>query len=679
MSTNPNASYHPVQDREYFGEGSRNTADDGPSPKVSLDGATIGGEDRLPSTTRKKRLRRRATAFWLVVFYVLIAVYSWIVLVALSRRPVSGKLRGKTKGLHASAKFLSGVAGVLAFPVATAVCARAVVPYVQKKREGLTLRQTMFLADRSWKSFGNWSTSTISKNHSFAIFPLQQILVGEEVAKIPGLDGQVRATVDFQDLFEENRVASSLISNDLRVQQLRYAITSTDLGEVDPYMWFDTSDCAQYELSSDTPRRCQGVSDYRYLGEDCADLPGSFHAEYSGTLDNQLQYSLQACMPFNQTNSPWKNQFRTPQDISEVLYLNITVNEDKRIGFPSYNPTVFRIQVDSKSGYFELPNYYNNGTASDIFPRDPSEFCDQHCPSHGHIRNNKKSPKSKRWTNEFTERPSPKLRETKYRMDYDNSNMYDRADNLGPLSIVAEALFGNSSFIATHSHSPLRSDETERVSSSSSSCRELAPLVRLTSGRNEANNFDISQLRIDCIRPTNGRYVLDQVQKWLGAFWANDTYPDSKIYSLSSDKPEKFQMERTLTAAIYLAHKGWMLDGTDSMAYTGLNFDMGIDAPLPVISFAGIIVISVLLGIFVFSLLGLAFYVSSTPTWTDTLNAFVMLRVGAALSADDSAGSLPPLSAHSGRTDVLDRKAGWFGDGRPEENAGEVELGAVRG
>ncbi|KKZ59994.1 hypothetical protein EMCG_00836 [[Emmonsia] crescens] len=703
--------------REYYGEGSHATPDDRSSNKVSLDGVTIG-PDHSEQPPRNKKLRRRKTSLCLVAFYVAISAFSWVVLCVLSRQHGSTKLGIMGTRLYRAAKFSSGAAAVFAFPVATALCARAVVPYAQAKRNGLTLRQTMFLADRAWANPQMWSRSTISKKQSlffwsavwlhvigFVIFPLQQVLVGEGIVKYPREYGHVSSMIDFSDLFGEDPTPGSVL-----VQKLRYAITSVILDDVDPYIWVNNSDCDLDYQESTPPHwksfispalstfntgvlrqfapRLNSTVSFKNVSmddfpADCANLPGSFYAEYFATSNDKPRYSVQACMPSNQTNSPWKNQFRTPQTISEVLYLKIFVNGDRDrytiTGF-SGGPAVFKVQADSTSGYFELPNYLNNNTASDLLPRDPDEFCDEHCTDQGYspliVTNNRakwsasRKP-TKRWTSDFTTIISPGTREQgeyKAHMEYENSGDVDDRVNLGPLYTVAEALFGNSSFIAARSHSPL-----EYVGSAISNypglCRDLAPLVGLMT-EHRSRNSDVRQARLDCVgRPSHTHLIL-QVSNWLGLFWSNDT----SVYRYGRDP--KFVMERTLTAAVYLAHKGWFLDGNPRYGNFGIELNMGTDVIMPVISTAGIIVISVLLSIFLLGLIAIAGYVSSVPTFTATVDAFVMLRLGAELSVDDSTGPLPALSANAMSMDALDRKPGWFGDGKPDEEVGRVELGA---
>lgn len=66
-----------------------------------------------------------------------------------------------------------------------------------------------------------------------------------------------------------------------------------------------------------------------------------------------------------------------------------------------------------------------------------------------------------------------------------------------------------------------------------------------------------------------------------------------------------------------------------------IHQDPGEDVVMPSISLAGIIVVSVFLGIHLLGLLLLALYAAFSPTWTDHLDAFAMMRLGATISETD--------------------------------------------
>ncbi|KGQ00801.1 hypothetical protein PAAG_12529 [Paracoccidioides lutzii Pb01] len=272
MSMNPEC-HPPLRPTWAPGEGSHNLPDDQSSHKDSLDGATIG-PDHGESSPTKNMLHRRGSTLFIVVFYALVALYSWVVFTILARQPVGAGWRMQlTKRLYQSVKFLGGVAGVSALPVATAVCARAVVAYDQKRRNGITLRQTKLLADH--KRMGGLTD----------FFPLLQLTApcsGERCS------GAAIAAVGCS-----------------RFMGTGHSLASLDPGKsfVSPaFTTFNTGLLRQF-----TPRLNSTVS--------FSVVPAREFPKDS---------SRRACHQ-TKTKPPWKDEFRTPQRISEVLNLKIDI------------------------------------------------------------------------------------------------------------------------------------------------------------------------------------------------------------------------------------------------------------------------------------------------------------------------------------------------------------------
>lgn len=115
--------------------------------------------------------------------------------------------------------------------------------------------------------------------------------------------------------------------------------------------------------------------------KDCDKLPEAFYTSYSGGADCAT-YSLQACLPSDQTETPWK-KIRQRQDITETLYLNISINVENTCGDEYRNTTVFKVGSKSSLGYFELPSYLNNNVPGPLLDEDPNELCDLHCLTQG--------------------------------------------------------------------------------------------------------------------------------------------------------------------------------------------------------------------------------------------------------------------------------------------------------
>jgi len=113
---------------------------------------------------------------------------------------------------------------------------------------------------------------------------------------------------------------------------------------------------------------------------DCGGSPGSFHAHYSGSQTPRngtyTYWNVEACMPADLRVSPWRST-RERQDFLETLYLNLSLglapSSDVQGG-------LFKIQLNTTAGYFELPNYMNGQQPGPLIDGDPSDLCEQTCP-----------------------------------------------------------------------------------------------------------------------------------------------------------------------------------------------------------------------------------------------------------------------------------------------------------
>jgi hypothetical protein len=92
----------------------------------------------------------------------------------------------------------------------------------------------------------------------------------------------------------------------------------------------------------------------------------------------------------------------------------------------------------------------------------------------------------------------------------------------------------------------------------------------------------------------------------------------------------------------------------------------------PTFSVGGIVTVSVLLGLYLFILMGLRYYSARTPRWTEQLDSFAMMRIGASV-ADD----VPLLAGvDSNYFAILDKIPGVMGDSAPgHEWIGKLALG----
>lgn len=224
------------------------------------------------------------------------------------------------------------------------------------------------------------------------------------------------------------------------------------------------------------------------------------------------------------------------------------------------------------------------------------------------------------------------------------------------------ALFGAGSFVDTRATHPeaysataFRNDSaTPRWPVYSSACIDLSPLGHLFPRVSEISycidNSDGGQ---------NGEDIRFQIVNWLRNFLQqNDT------------------IETAFNAAAYIATKAWLEDNVSTIDFfrdsLAVSSDMGADSLIPVISLAGVVVVSILLGIQLLILFAMAIYAAWSPRWTKKLDSFAMMRIGASISQH-----VPLLLAHKLELvhEVKD-VPGWMGDQMPEcEEVGVLGLG----
>jgi hypothetical protein len=118
----------------------------------------------------------------------------------------------------------------------------------------------------------------------------------------------------------------------------------------------------------------------------------SFFANYSNTVENGYMYGepvasswhLIACMPGSQPTRP-TNCMNGPKEISEQLYLNISAYDPANS--PNDDPDswsgLFKITLNTTSGYFEMPNYMNNRLPGPLLSDSPNNHCGRVCTYQG--------------------------------------------------------------------------------------------------------------------------------------------------------------------------------------------------------------------------------------------------------------------------------------------------------
>ena len=244
----------------------------------------------------------------------------------------------------------------------------------------------------------------------------------------------------------------------------------------------------------------------------------------------------------------------------------------------------------------------------------------------------------------------------------DNNNTslisLEQVPNKGPLLTIAMALFGQGSFIDERVTFPEKyiADGNDG-SLANGTCVDYAPLQFLqqviygygdwtTGSQCIANNDTLTEADLQ-----------GGISLWLRHFQANDAEV----------------MANAFNAAAFLALKAWMENQVVVAARTlSVTMDMGADTQVPSMSHAGMYVISILLAVFLLSLFAMALYSTWQVRWTRQLDAFAMMRVGAAVK-----DQVPLLVGRRlDKMTVLDRMPGWVGDEDPDGEIGTLGVGA---
>ncbi|KAL4868288.1 hypothetical protein BDV12DRAFT_197342 [Aspergillus spectabilis] len=493
--------------------------------------------------------------------------------------------------------------------------------------EGLTLRQTMTLANRAWMDLPTavrvlplfWTDNWKRQGSYFlrlallvtflglTISPLQAIFCSSTTIKASTSDHSITGLVDFVDSWNFSAYNSYPDESNRIMVMTRAALTTATTEERHVQLWscnplehpvtdspcmqggarFDNISALSSPFLAELPvgfntalirqylPRINSSAKYEEITEDefptgCADLPDALFADYANTTDidgyGPSVWGLRACMPANVTHSPWKAT-RDRQDFSEVLFLNVSLNYYMNLR-DEYH--FYKLTLNTTAGYFELPNYMNLGVPGPLLESDLGDLCGDDCKYQGF------GSRTHNRRNAIATRPAAEL---------------EVVADKGPLFKIAMALFGQGSFIASRAQHPEAYagtatpnwDETPPWPINSGACIDLAPVGRL----------------------------LKDVQ----AVW---------VYSFMDDTE---RLENAFTSAAFLANKARLEHDFGGWSGLDVSYDMGADTQVPAISTAGVVVVSALLGLRVAALLGLGVYAAWSPRWTKTLDSIAMLRM----------------------------------------------------
>ena len=263
----------------------------------------------------------------------------------------------------------------------------------------------------------------------------------------------------------------------------------------------------------------------------------------------------------------------------------------------------------------------------------------------------------------------------------DSNASIESVSNKGPLLTSTLAMFGPNSWIDLVRRYPdLYGNRTINTQQSDSICLDLAPLTRILNRWTTVNSaFAIKSSAFveftKCItieslstKEASERYTYEIAAKWLSNFRARSR-PGEGLKEAESTHDI---LSNAFTASAYLANMAWISHKDSFNCSLSVMYDMGADSKKPTISLAGIIIMSILIGLDLLGLLATALYASWFLRWTGPLNAFSMMRLGSSI------GDRIPLktSADDDEVRVLDELPGWMGV-EGDKSSGLVMLGGT--
>ena len=353
-----------------------------------------------------------------------------------------------------------------------------------------------------------------------------------------------------------------------------------------------------------------------------------FHANFSvparvpnASENTGRSFSFRVCVPdpLEASFSFWQDD-RNRQDITETMYIDLSDTN------PNFS---YMCILNTTAGYFELPNYWNNHTAGEIlttWPRDKfyqDDYFVQSTLPNG--------------TSVVLHHPSSNTADKTRR---------DSTTRQGPMSLSAMAIFGSGTFF----------DKIASLNKSADAGRQLCPQLRrpfmgflpATLNPSVPSSTDPE---LSCSTYTNG-ILTDPLLDWLTSI-------------LDPDVLYKALRATTTSACKTFTQPDWHSSGRMIYASGGtdiVKLDMSTSA---------MIIITFLIASQLAGLLSLAIYASTRPTWTESLDGFAMLRIGAAMASE-----LPSISALEAKhIGVLDEKKGWIGSQRSGENLKRLTIG----
>ena len=382
---------------------------------------------------------------------------------------------------------------------------------------------------------------------------------------------------------------------------------------------------------------------------------GSFNVNFSNidkdsdsapfTKPNSPKYRGRVCSTNNATGSPYKETILR-QDFFEEFWLDFEFTQLYETYYGDRHDAAYGELSDDLStlvevsnftqhcsgnttlAYFEIPNYFNGYQLGNLLDSKTLQSHD-----HGTDKN-----------------------QTFYNLDDAEVSEsviteIETATFPGPLIMSLHAIFGNGSFFQTLVS---MDDESQNNSSDNMLCQQLRyPFSGLSNylGLTQRPWYSSSVEYTNWILPEKGCVIAGANS---GTGGPSDVLRTFFTWMLNFAHPDRIMSALTLSE--YIVHDYMLsLDGP-----VPIQSCPGQKLSKPQISLPALIAITVLLGIQIIGLGYMAFYSHLRPAWTETLDSFAMMKIGAEIERHRNFSGAETYLAEETR--LLDELDGWVGE-----------------
>lgn len=379
---------------------------------------------------------------------------------------------------------------------------------------------------------------------------------------------------------------------------------------------------------SDYPASCDGTAPFA-TNYSNADVPEAKADSYGGPM-----FTFRACIPGIPSWVPGENRL----EISEDFYMDL--QSSRSTGkYSSYNVSIvsdfsYHCTTNTMLAVFEAPNYWNGHQVQDVVDLGPQNANVYNGPN-------------ALW--------APVI---------PSGNPLISSDDLsyhGPLLNSILTLFGRGTFFDDIAHANDTHDTNLEI------CQALRmPLDGLCTriaGMCTPFNDWVGTIYLNCLTGDDPANPDPQHQ-----------HPNGTLAFYLFLFLQKFNNLDSTIAALTLTNfytSEAMLDPGPTAVRQTVYASPGLPTQKVHVPLAGLVIISVLIILQLTGLFSLALYASRHATWTELLDSFALLRLGAAM-----ADELPLISALEAKElAVLDEKEGWVGDAGDAEGVRMLRIG----